>query len=282
MTRSRGLVLAALLTGLMCVGPPVLAQGQASAATSAAIAPTDAQVSELQRQVETLKKQLDQFNASPDAAARRQLMQQHWQSMQGYIGQMHDRWRTGFPWMMGQPWSTMGPGMMGAGPSWPVPQGVTPDQYSEQMRGYTQRMQEQMSKIARTSDPRERRRLLQEHWQDMYQSMQTMRGRGWMWGGGMMGGSMMGGSMMGGGMMGAPSPSSNPLPDAESAGAKLVSIYCVQCHAAPAPRLHTAKEWSTVTQRMHIRMNGGWLGIKAPTEEEMKSIVAYMQKNARQ
>ena len=79
----------------------------------------------------------------------------------------------------------VGPGMMGGGrTSWPVPQGVTPDQYSEQMRGHMQRMQEQMNKIAQTTDPQERQRLMQEHWQGMYQNMQTMRGMGWMWGGG--------------------------------------------------------------------------------------------------
>lgn len=273
--------LAALLTGLMSVGAPVLAQAQAPAAASA---PTDAQVGELQKQVETLQKELDQFNATPGAAARQQLMQQHWQSMQGYMGQMHDRWGMGYPWMMGHPWSMMGPGMMGGGAFWPLPQGVTPDQYNQQMRDFTQRMREQMSKIAQTTDPQERQRLLQEHWQDMYQNMQTMRGRGWMWGGGMMSpGMMMGPGMMGRGMMsGGPPPSANPLPDAKSTGAKLVSTYCVQCHAAPAPSLHTAKEWSSVTQRMHIRMNSGWPGIKAPTEHEMKSIAAYMQKHARQ
>ena len=127
---------------------------------SAPTALTDAQVSELQRQVETLQKQLDQFNASPDAAARQQLMQQHWQSMQGYMGQMHDRWGMGYSWMLGHPWSMMGPGMMGGGASWPLPQGVTPDQYNKQMRDYTQRMQEQMNKIAQTTDPQERQRQI--------------------------------------------------------------------------------------------------------------------------
>jgi mono/diheme cytochrome c family protein len=114
---------------------------------------------------------------------------------------------------------------------------------------------------------------MQAQWREMYQGMQTMRGRGWMWGGGMMGGGMMGSG---------PPPSSSPLPDAKSAGAKLVSTYCVQCHAAPAPSLHTAKEWSSVTQRMHIHMDSRWQSINTPTEQEMNSIVAYMQKHARQ
>ena len=74
--------------------------------------------------------------------------------------------------------------------------------------------------------------------------------------------------MMGGGMMGGtPAPSAKPLPDADSAGAKLVSSYCVQCHAAPQPTLHTAKEWTSVTQRMHIHMDSGLQGIKSPTEQ---------------
>ena len=78
-----------------------------------------------------------------------------------------------------------------------------------------------------------------------------------------------------------PPASAKPLSEADSAGAKLVLTYCVQCHAAPQPSLHTANDWANVTQRMHIRMEGGWQGIKSPTEQEMKTIVAYMQKHAR-
>lgn len=99
-----------------------------------------------------------------------------------------------------------------------------------------------------------------------------------MWGGG----HMMGPGMMRGGMMqGGPAPTAKALPDADSSGAKLVSTYCAQCHAAPQPALHTAGEWSSVTQRMHIRMEGGWQGINTPTEQQMKTIVAYLQKHAR-
>ena len=82
-------------------------------------------------------------------------------------------------------------------------------------------------------------------------------------------------------MPGGPAASAKPLPDADSAGAKLVSSYCAQCHAAPQPTLHSAKEWTSVTERMHIRMDNGWQGVKVPTDQEMKTIVAYMQKHAR-
>jgi len=84
--------------------------------------------------------------------------------------------------------------------------------------------------------------------------------------------------MMRGGMMPAGTVlSAKALPDVDSAGAKLVSAYCAQCHAAPQPMLHTAKDWASVTQRMHIRMEGGWQGITTPTEQEMKTIVVYLQ-----
>ena len=75
-------------------------------------------------------------------------------------------------------------------------------------------------------------------------------------------------------------PSGKPLPDASSQGAKLVGKYCVQCHAAPQPSFHTADEWSVVTQRMQQGMNSEIEGMKAPTEQEMKEILSYLQKNA--
>ena len=66
-----------------------------------------------------------------------------------------------------------------------------------------QKMQAQMEKIRQTQDPKERQKLLQEHWNTMQGNMGMMHGMGMgMWGGGMMGGGhMMGGGMMGGGHM---------------------------------------------------------------------------------
>jgi len=63
-------------------------------------------------------------------------------------------------------------------------------------------MQEQMQKIRQTKDPKERQRLLQEHWQTQHEGM-----GGYGMGPGMMGGYGMGPGMMGGygmgpGMMG--------------------------------------------------------------------------------
>ncbi len=219
-------------------------------------------------------------------------MRQHWQSMQDYMRRMQ-----GMPWMMGGPGAPgpgamgpgrMGPGMMGRGmmgqrfqgdwmmgcpmvgspgAGWELPPGVDAQQYRSQMLQNMQRMHDQMAKIRSTTDPAERQRLLQEHWQDMYRSMQTMRGMGWMWGGPMPGGQ-----------------AAKPLPEPSSQGAKLVTQYCTQCHAAPSPELHTAAEWEAVTSRMAMNMKNfnaaNWHGVKVPGDAEMKTILGYMQKFA--
>ena len=267
---------AVLLSALVAAAIPVLAQTPAESGTTA---PSDSQVRELQEQIKSLQQQLDKLNATQDPSSRRSMMEQNWRGMQDYMDRMHERWGIGAPWMMGP--GTMGCPMMGGAQGggaewWPLPEGVTPESYREQMLDHMGRMREQMNKIAQTTDPKERQRLMEEHWRGMYQDMQTMRGMGWMWEGPMMGGGMMHGAP------GRPAPSATPLPDADSPGAKLISTYCTQCHAAPPPTLHTAREWTDVTQRMHDRMSGGWgEGIKTPTQQEMETIVAYMQKHAR-
>jgi TolA-binding protein len=245
-----------LLTGFVPTAMLLFAQTPTKGQT---IAPSDAQVQELQEKIKSLQEQLDELNSAKDTTSRQRMMQQNWQSMQDYMGMMHDRWGMGYPWMIGG--SSTGSG-------WPLPSGVDPNQYRQKMREQMQRMQEQMNKIAQTSNPQERQRLMQEHWQSMYQDMQTMRGMGWMWDGGP---GMMGGR---------PLSNAKPLPEPTSQGARLVSTYCVQCHAEPQPSLHTAGVWSSATQRMRAHMSGGLQDIKIPTEQEMSTILSYMKKNA--
>jgi hypothetical protein len=265
----------ALLASIAAVAPaPAPAARQSTPA-----APGDAVVRALEQQLKSLQRQLDEINAARDDATRRRLMQQHWEGMQDYIGKMHDQWGMGPPWMAGRPWARMGPGMMGdGGPWWPLPAGMTPEQYVQQMQSHLARMRDQLNKIAQASDPQQRQSLMQAHWQATYQQMQTMRGLGWMWHGGPMMGHMPGGMRHGGMMGGAPVESTSPLPDAGSGGAKLVSKYCAQCHAAPQPTLHTATEWTRVSNRMRIHMSNSYPGIQTPTEQEMGAILTYMQK----
>ena len=79
------------------------------------------------------------------------------------------------------------------------------------------------------------------------------------------------------------------LPERDSRGARLTLGYCVQCHNLPNPAMHDAKRWPGVVARMVPRMEGkgnlGKLmadmmaGVKAPSEEETKVIVAYLRKH---
>ncbi len=80
------------------------------------------------------------------------------------------------------------------------------------------------------------------------------------------------------------------LPEPRSQGARLVVRYCVQCHNLPNPAMHDAKRWPSVVERMVARMQGkgnlGTLmaemmaGVKAPSDEEQGTLLAYLLKHA--
>ena len=82
------------------------------------------------------------------------------------------------------------------------------------------------------------------------------------------------------------------LPERESRGAKLTVSYCVQCHNLPNPAMHDAARWPGVVRRMVPRMEGkgnlGKLmadmmaGVRSPSAEEERVIVAYLRKHAQQ
>jgi len=248
---------------------------------NAASAPSNAEIQERQSQIRALQAQLDALGNTRDAQSQQRLMQQNWQSMLEYMQSMQS-----MPWMMHG--RERGPGMMGRGimgwrhhddwmlgcpmvggpeGGWQLPPDVDAEQYRSRMLDNMQQMHDEMAKIWSTPDPAERRRLMQEHWQGTYRNMQTMRGMGWMWGGGP------------GGQEAA------PLPAPDSRGAQLVSRYCTQCHAKPSPKLHTASEWEAVTSRMETNMQnfrkGNWSGVEIPSSAEMESILEYMQKFSR-
>ena len=80
------------------------------------------------------------------------------------------------------------------------------------------------------------------------------------------------------------------LPERGSPGARLAMRYCVQCHNLPNPAMHHAAKWPPVVERMVMRMEGrgnmGTLmaemmaGVKAPSAEETRALVAYLRKHA--
>ncbi len=282
---------AILATGmlLLIVGVPVQAEPPADTPT----------VQQLQKQVDDLSGELARLKGAAGPEARNQIMQGHWGMMQDHMGstrrmpgmsgggcanwQMMDPSVMG-PGMMGQ--GMMGPGMMNRGTTgcpmmghgkgagtgmgmgsgmmgWALPPGMTPDAYQEQMAGHMKTMRSQMAAIAAETDPAKREALMREHYNAMYQHMQTMRGMGWMW-----------------------APGGTALPDSASKGGRLFASYCSQCHAPPPPTLHTRKEWVEVTTRMkaHIGETGksAGTGVKIPTAAELDAITTYLGEHARQ
>jgi cytochrome c2 len=80
------------------------------------------------------------------------------------------------------------------------------------------------------------------------------------------------------------------LPEASSEGARLTVRYCVQCHHLVNPAMHTAERWKSVVDRMVWRMRGnGNMGtlmkemmaeVRAPSDAEVETLTAYLQKHA--
>ena len=80
------------------------------------------------------------------------------------------------------------------------------------------------------------------------------------------------------------------LPEPASHGARLTLRYCVQCHNLANPAMHDAEKWPGIVERMVLRMEGqgnlGTLmsemmaGVKAPSEEETRTVIAYLRRHA--
>jgi len=80
------------------------------------------------------------------------------------------------------------------------------------------------------------------------------------------------------------------LPDPESRGARLTVQYCVQCHHLPNPAMHNREKWPVIYQRMVLRMEGNgnlgklmremMAGVQAPSAEESRVLLDYLQENA--
>jgi cytochrome c5 len=82
-------------------------------------------------------------------------------------------------------------------------------------------------------------------------------------------------------------PGVNPqdLPDPDSPGAKVLVMYCGQCHNLPAPTMHTAAEWPSVVDRMMRRMSrmsgmggmGMTMQMQLPSPEAQQTLVSYLE-----
>lgn len=70
------------------------------------------------------------------------------------------------------------------------------------------------------------------------------------------------------------------LPDPQSQGAALVTAYCTECHGAPSPAAHPAKEWAQVVARMQ-----NWRITKGMGEipkKDVEPLIDYLRRHGRQ
>lgn len=78
--------------------------------------------------------------------------------------------------------------------------------------------------------------------------------------------------------------SPDDLPDAESRGATMLTLYCAQCHELPTPAMHTQSEWKDVLGRMKQHMQssrGGMLRrVLIPPENDWNILAVYLDKHA--
>lgn len=87
-------------------------------------------------------------------------------------------------------------------PAMPMAGDADMDKYYAAMQERYKKMQDQMGRLGKAKDPKERQKILEEHWKTMHEGMDTMMGRGGMGHGMMMGGMSSGGGMGQGGKMG--------------------------------------------------------------------------------
>lgn len=72
---------------------------------------------------------------------------------------------------------------------------------------------------------------------------------------------------------------SKPLPDGNSAGARLLQAYCSECHGVPSPTDHIAAHWPNVVERMQThRIQTAY---EAVPDKDKQIIVSYLQKYAK-
>ena len=74
------------------------------------------------------------------------------------------------------------------------------------------------------------------------------------------------------------------LPNPSEEGARVMSTYCAQCHALPAPAMHSATDWPSVVRRMWLRMERlpASLTLQIPDPGARATLLAYLTANALQ
>lgn len=235
-------------------------------------------VQTLQAFVDDLSRDLVKLDHSPDPAVQKQEMQAYWDMLQKQLQYVRDLpgvqrrdcrdWMALDPTVGGRPAAVAGKDCgllshdMGPAQSWELPDDLTPQLFGIMMQRHLETMRAQVVGITAEPDRAKRLDLVRQHYETRYQDMQTIRGRSWMW------------------AARVTAPDTGP----HDMGAGLLADYCSQCHAAPAPGLHTQAEWHVITRTMRdiIRTHAGTppSGIRMPSPDEFELIAGYLESHA--
>jgi cytochrome c5/outer membrane murein-binding lipoprotein Lpp len=233
----------------------------------------------LQAFVDDLSQDLAKLSHAPDPAAQKQEMQAYWDMLQKQLQYIRDLpgvqhrdcrdWMALDPTVGGRPplVSGMDCGLMshdmGPAQTWSLPADLTPELFGIMMQRHLETLRAQVAAVVAEPDRARRLDLVRQHYETRYQDMQTIRGRSWMW------------------AARSTAPDNGP----QDLGASLLADYCSQCHAAPAPGLHTQAEWHGITRTMHdiIQTHAGVPpgGVRMPSPAEFNLIVDYLEAHAR-
>jgi len=277
------MVTMSLKTGRICglIGCGILIGSLAfltCARASQQTAPEQSQVQALQAQLDNLSRELFLLHSAPDAAARKQIMQDYWAMLQRQL--QYVRHIPGVESRDCRDWTLLDPGVtghatagsaipcplmshdMGPAGGWEIPGNVTPELFELMMQQQLQILRAQTDRVAAEADQAKRLDLNRALYETRYQGIQTVRGRDWMW----------------------TAHEATSLPDGQSMGAELLGRYCSQCHTAPLPSLHTRAEWHGIAHHMRDIIQGEAgkqvSGIQLPTVDEFDLISAYLEMHA--
>lgn len=232
-----------------------------SLAIAAVRGPTDAQIDDLQQRLHGMHVVLLRLDRA-DAAGAPPLMRQHWDALQAYMEELIG--------LMPPPEPRRGRPDCRVGNRWTrqaLPDDVGADAYRSAMHALDAQLREQLRQARATTVPAERVLRLQAHWTHVYQALQGLRGLGWMFGRWM------------------PARDAGVLPEPDAEGARLLGALCTQCHALPAPSLHTAERWQALIATMDRHMTRSDtpipMCVTAAPPDDRRVLLDYLQRHAR-
>jgi len=234
---------------------PLAASAEAKTAGARSAVDDDRAIEDLQRRLRSLAEQLDEIHDRGGSAAETRA-RKHWQDVQAYALQTQRLAQNAEG-------SNRAPALpRHSGTDCGLPSRIDIAGYSAKMGDILLHWREALMAIHQLAPGDARAQRMQQYAQAADRDLDSLRVQLWL------------------GPHTAPT-AEQDLPEAPSEGAYLVRHYCSQCHAAPAPALHTASEWYDVaaSMRTHIGIaNAGRVAAaQPPSALEMNLIETYLQ-----